>query len=392
MSTRPFYLLLSILLLGACSELEIGSPAPDALDDLRPLSLKQGISPLLSKDQLKRFTSAELQEMDRFLMAPYADLENRDKEAIRIPAGSADALADAIAQSLDGGTIVLATGLHTESATVTVNKRIRIVGESGAVLEAGTAPMEAVGFVQPVIHIKGAGGVSISRLTIRSTSPIGGTAILVENAPRTVLSGNTITGFQFGMIIENSDRNWIAFNTVNTSPAWMTGEIIYATGLLNINGERNGVMGNTFTSSFLGSFTSDKDGIFIGNEMYGNAIGALLCKVTPLVFPDQTVHQAAFSCQDWLYVGNSSHDNFNIGYLIIDGANENELQGNKAANNGNYDIELAGESMRFGFPTPTPECFNNRVVARDYITVKDCGSGNTVVGGTTIDTAVNPCF
>lgn len=390
MKIRFFSPIYFLFFLAACSQLEESTPLPKVTNDLSPLSLEQGISPLLTEDQLQRFTTVELQELDQFLINPYDQLEFREDDVIRLAAGSADALADAVSQAPDGGTIVLASGLHTESATVMINKKIRIVGEPGAVLEVSTAPVEVVGFVQPAIHVKGVGGVSISRVSLQSVNAIGGTGILVEDAPRTVLAGNTIAGYQYGVIIENSDRNWIAYNTINTSNGWATGEIAFAMGLLNVNGERNGILGNTFTDGFLGSFISDKNGIYIGNEMYGNAIGALLCKVTPLTFPDRTVHLAEYSCEDWLYVGNSSHDNFNTGYLIIDGANDNKLQGNKAANNAAYDFELAGESMRFGFLTP--ESFDNRVIVRENMTIKDCGNGNIVIGGITIDTAADPCF
>lgn len=390
MNIRFFYPVFLLFFLAACNQLEVSTPSPEASDDLRPLSLEQGISPLLSEDLSKRFTSSELQELDHFLMNPYADLEIREDEAIRLPAGSADALADAVNRAPEGGTIVLASGIHTESATVMIDKKVRIVGEPGAILEVTTVPEEVAGYADPAIHIKGVAGVSISRITLQSANAIGGTAILIEDAPRTVLAGNTIIGHQYGVAIENSDRNWIAYNTINTSNAWATGEIAFAIGLINVNGQRNGILGNTFTGGFLGSFISDKDGIYIGNEMYGNAIGALLCKVTPIIFPDRTVHFAEYSCEDWLYLGNSSHDNFNTGYLVIDGANDNKLQGNKAANNAAYDIELAGVSERFGFTTP--ESFNNRVVARENLTVKDCGNGNTVIGGIAIDTAADPCF
>lgn len=390
MKTKILYPVLLLALLASCSQMEV-EPSSQALNnDLRPVSLQQGITPLLTPEQLNRFDAGELRALDDFLMNPYASLETREDNVLRIPAGSSDALADAISRVAEGGIIILESGRHSESGTVTVDKSVSIQGERGAVLEVNTAPIEAVGFLQPALHVLGAEGVKISRLTIESPNPIGGAAILLEEAPRAIVVGNILSNHQFGIVIEQSDRCWISLNTINASPAWQTGDIGNAIAILNINGKRNGILGNTVTDAFLGTFTSDEAGLFIGNELSANFIGYLLCKVTPVPFPDRTLRSAETSCTDWLVLGNSSHDNFNTGYLVIDGANKNDLQGNKAANNAAYDIELAGVSERFGFTTPTS--FDNRVVARQQLTVKNCGDGNTVIGGIVIDTTDDPCF
>lgn len=390
MNIKILYPIFILALLASCNQMEVEPLNQAPGNDLSPVSLKQGITPLLTPEQLKRFDAGELQALDYFLMNPYASLEIREDNVVRIPAGSSDALADAINRVAEGGTIVLESGRHIESGTVTVDKPVIIQGERGAVLEVNTGPIEAAGFLQPALHVLGATGVKISRLTIESPNPIGGAAILLEESPRAVVVGNTLSNHQFGVVIEQSDRCWISLNNINTSPAWQTGEIGNAIAILNINGKRNGILGNTVTDAFLGTFTSDEAGLFIGNELSANFIGYLLCKVTPIPFPDRTFRSAETSCTEWLVLGNSSHDNFNTGYLVIDGANNNDLQGNKAANNAAYDIELAGESERFGFTTPTS--FDNRVVARQQLTVKNCGDGNMVIGGMAIDTAEDPCF
>jgi hypothetical protein len=59
------------------------------------------------------------------------------------------------------------------------------------------------------------------------------------------------------------------------------------------------------------------------------------------------------SAVSWTTRDNDCHDNFDVGYLVIDGANNNRLTNNAAARNANYDIELVGDSYRFGFFTPT---------------------------------------
>lgn len=87
---------------------------------------------------------------------------------------------------------------------------------------------------------------------------------------------------------------------------------------------------------------------------------------------------------------NDASDNLDTGHLVIDGANHNFLVNNTASNNGTYDIELVWDSYRFGFLTPA--CFENTViVGSPNRTVKDCGIGNTVIGGTQIDITAAPC-
>ena len=84
-------------------------------------------------------------------------------------------------------------------------------------------------------------------------------------------------------------------------------------------------------------------------------------------------------------------NNFNVGYLVIDGANNNLLLNNDASGNVSYDIELTGDSERFSFFTPFS--FENKVVAGKFqsISIKDCGVDNTVKGGMQVDTSVDLC-
>ncbi len=83
--------------------------------------------------------------------------------------------------------------------------------------------------------------------------------------------------------------------------------------------------------------------------------------------------------------------NFDAGYLVIDGANNNFLKDNNASNNGTYDIELTGDTFRFGFHTS--KSFENKVVAGKFqnIRIKNCGENNTVKGGQLVDNSVDPC-
>jgi hypothetical protein len=118
-----------------------------------------------------------------------------------------------------------------------------------------------------------------------------------------------------------------------------------------------------------------------------------LCKVPANAFPlpGGKLAGSALSAVAWKIEDNHSTGNFNAGYLVIDGANNNRLKNNNASNNGTYDIELAGDSFRFGFLTP--KSFDNKVVAGKYknILIKDCGENNKVVGGQLVDNSVDLC-
>jgi len=110
-----------------------------------------------------------------------------------------------------------------------------------------------------------------------------------------------------------------------------------------------------------------------------------------LVLPDGDVTGAEFSATQWLCKSNQVSDCFDANYIVIDGANKNVVMNNESSNPGTYDIELVGDSYRFGFLTPTS--FDNTViVGDDNLVVKDCGLNNTVIGGTLVDNATDPCF
>ena len=77
--------------------------------------------------------------------------------------------------------------------------------------------------------------------------------------------------------------------------------------------------------------------------------------------------------------------------LVIDGANQNYLVNNKAGNNGRYDIELAGDSERFGFFTPTSRETTVDTGKYPDLTIKVCSVDDTVIGGQLVDTTADPC-
>ncbi len=108
------------------------------------------------------------------------------------------------------------------------------------------------------------------------------------------------------------------------------------------------------------------------------------------MLPGGEVIGAEFPATDWIAKWNNCTDN-QWGYLAIDGAMGCKMIHNDASNNAAYDVELAGDSERFGFFTPTSSnC--TAIINEPQIVVKDCGLNNTVIGGTQVDTTLDPCF
>ncbi len=315
--------------------------------------------------------------------------EASPRDAVVVPAGSVDQLALAL-QS--GSTVILAPGLHTETGTVLVEGYHNIIGQQGAVLRMNSTPL--VDYEIPIsvgLHFKNAGNASLRGVTIESANPVGGTAILIENSPKVSIQRCNISGFQFGILVEKSPLANIFQNKIAISTAWQTGEVPEAHGIVVINGEGVIVDKNEVSGALFGIWACDKNGTLRRNYTHDNYLGIILCKVPfgNFILPGGSPTGAQFSCAKWTVRNNVSDHNLNVGYLVIDGANNNRVEQNEASENGAYDYELTGDSYRFGFLTPF--CFNNTVKVEESDTVKDCGQNNTVIGGIAIDTAVDPC-
>ncbi|MEM9884934.1 MAG: NosD domain-containing protein [Bacteroidota bacterium] len=391
MKMKPIFLAIAMpLFIFSCTQEKLEVIPESSTYTFSDIDLSKGVSKWLNEEQQAQFSAAELAELDALLSDGQLpnDIENRT--TVEVPAGSEDALAAAIAEAGEGGMVVLKAGDHFESATVDINQRITIRGERGAVLISDVKPLGQVGFVQAALHIKDANNVAIVGLTIQPTTAPGGTGILVQNAKRTFVVRNTMNELQLGVFVEEGDQTRVAQNTVNTSLAWATGELITASGITILNGNQVRIVGNNANSGFFGVFSADKNGLYLGNTTNGNAIGHILCKVpTAYPLPDGSVVGSKTSATNWLSLYNEANQNAAIGYLVIDGAMDNYLAGNEAAGNAVYDIELAGASERFGFPTP-PSVANTVLVGAGQ-SVKDCGEDNEVMGGVEVDVAANPC-
>lgn len=312
---------------------------------------------------------------------------------VELPAGSVDALQSAV-QAAAGGIVLIRAGEHYESGTVTIDQKVTILSEKGAVLIANTTPSPVTTSIelQPVVHILDAPGVFLSGLEIRPEGEAGSVGILVENSPGAKLLRNTILHHQFSILFENSNSATAYYNKIVATPLWQTGQLVFVQGIININGQGVRLTSNDISGGVLGIWACSSKGLASGNYLHGNFVGLLLCKAAEnsFKFPDGHLVGSQLSGNKWLVTQNNAANNLDCGYLVMDGANHNLLQSNFASNNTRVDYEVAAESYRFGLFAP--KAFDNTLYVRRGQTVKDCGQNSTIRGGVRIDTSAVPCF
>jgi hypothetical protein len=360
---------------------------------------REGIQPSVAdKDaDLARLAGIELPAVDWAALEVEAALDwrtelvqFRDGAVVELPAGSHDGLAAAIAQAGEGGTVIVKAGEHTESGAVIISHRVRILGEPGAVLIVHTEHGQPLPS-QPALHVLNAEQVVIWGLEIRPATAPGGIAILLENAPRTIVRDNKIYNHQVSILVEHGDRSRILNNIVVASPAWLDGQIENVFGIVVINGDLVTIYNNDVSFAIFGIWPCDQKGHCLRNNTHENLIGIILCKM-PAAYPlpGGNITGSELPATGWLTYENTSTGNFDVGILVIDGANRNFVANNNLSNNARHDIELTTDTERFGFLTP--KAHDNIVLARSGQSVKDCGLNNRVIGGDMVDTNVDICF
>ncbi|MCB0522560.1 MAG: right-handed parallel beta-helix repeat-containing protein [Lewinellaceae bacterium] len=313
-----------------------------------------------------------------------------------IPAGSVDALADAIASTCDNGVIYLRAGMHTENLRVTVSKSVKIIGEAGAVLKikSDLAPYNTDGTenIFPGLHILNAPGTLVQDLEIQPVDGDGGTAILIEKSDASAVMRCKISNFQFSIMIEKSDRITAMFNNIVATGLWQTGVVNEALGIVVINGKSNYISDNEVSNAFFGVWACGSWSTYERNSTHGNYIGLILCNV-PLymVLPSGDVTGAETPATGWKVSNNTSTDNFDNGIMVIDGSKFNKIWNNQVHGNGlsplagtAADIETFDDSYLFGFLTPSVQDNYIDATSDPATTTRNCGINNTFVGGTDI--------
>ncbi len=304
---------------------------------------------------------------------------------IVVPAGSNNALVQALTDAGEGGIVYLRSGLHTESSGIVISKKVTVIGENGAILKVKSVASvmnlaNGVTQINPAIHVLNAPQTGILNIEIQPTDSDGSTAILYENSPLSASMFCTFKRFMFSVLVEKSNQMTIMGNKMTASTLWQAnpGPII---GVLISNGKSAWIANNEVEAAFVGIFTSDQYGSVVQNNTHNNYVGIVLCGIAPnsLKLPDGHLTGGELKSNNWKVNGNKSDNNITSGYWVIDGSNYNTLESNTSTGNGAYDIELIGQTSRVGFPMSP--CFNNTVRASAGQIVKDCGNNNTVTGG-----------
>lgn len=315
---------------------------------------------------------------------------------IEIPAGSVNALVQAVNNVCANGVIYLKAGTHTENNAITITKSVKIIGEAGAVLKLKSSlspsdPTTGAFTLNPALHILNAPRSVIQDVDIQSFPTDGSTAILLENSTESAVIRCKIGKFQSAVVVEKSDRVAIMRNTIVSTTAWQTGAVAEAESIVVVNGKSAYISDNDVSNALFGIWPCDKWGTVERNYTHGNYLGIILCKVPAgLILPSGRFTGSEFSTTDCKTLNNKSTDN-QWGILVIDGANNNLIVNNDLARNAAYDMELTTDSYRFGFLTPF--VFNNTVNVGSFqnIRIKDCGRNNHITGGVRVNTTTDPC-
>ena len=137
---------------------------------------------------------------------------------IVVPAGSNNALAQALQDAGEGGIVYLRSGLHTETSGIVISKRVILIGETGAVLKikstVGLPDANGVVPINAAIHVLNAPQTNIQNIEIQPVDADGGDAVLFENSSFSSSMFNTFKQFQFSLVVEKSDQMTLIGNKV----------------------------------------------------------------------------------------------------------------------------------------------------------------------------------
>lgn len=373
---------LCLLFLTACQKESI-APLPETVNESQFLQLN---------------TVEDLENFEKMLandeLAASRSNSNWHGKVIRVPKNSKNALQKAIHDAGRYGLVLLEKGDHYEDGTVLIDQPVYILGRKGATIISSIPNQPNIEEVlHAVIHVQNTNRVTIWGVEFKSALDASGAAIIAENSDKITISKTTMNDFQYGVILQKANHSLIWKNNIVVSGLWQTAsDFLDSEGIVLMNGDHNAVHYNKISNGVFGVFYSGSHGVATHNETFGNFFGIIICKFAPAITIASGPIQSEVSGNNWFLNDNYSHDNLDVGYLVIDGANNNKLINNRGGNNARVDMELTADSERFGFFTP--KSFDNFVDARSYqdLTIKDCGDGNRVRGGVMIDTSEQPCF
>jgi parallel beta-helix repeat protein len=389
---KTLLLPLALLLFITCQKDEHSQQAPSQPNNLHPKTFKttDDVFSFLGQEMPEVYTPAEISRLKSMLEQPKTDDFKRSGNTVELPAGSVDALQAAVDEAGPGGTVIVKSGDHMETGLVSINHPIRILGENGATITLTNPTItEFPTIFSGGLHLNNAAKSWIKNIDFVASSSGAGSAILVEESDRTVIMNNSFTNIQYAITVATSDRTTIRKNRIMGDP-----NLILAPenlGITMVSGSGSSVTGNYVTGMTFGIWCCEKGGVNWGNETNGNFYGQILCRVPEggYVGPNGNGIFAGDSGNRWLVALNKSSNNLYGGIVVIDGAHDNTLLANSGSGNGAYDVDLVGDTERFGFFTPTS--VKNRIYSYNDQVIKDCGEDNKVIGGNLVDTSIDPC-
>ena len=265
---------------------------------------------------------AYLSSFDR--LVPPSDLSTRSScQWTEIPAGSTNALSQAISDACAGGVIYLKSGIHTETQRVTITKSVILLGEAGSVLKVQSVlkPADATTgkyTLSPALHVLNAPNTAFVDLDIQTITGDGATAILFENSGQSAVIRTKLTNFEFGIYLEKSDRMTIMNNTIKSSGAWKTTPGLQTSGLMLSSSQSSYVAGNDLSNGVWGTFLSDKWGTVINNTAHDNRVGIQLCGLRPdYLLPSGQISGADASATGWKAINNVTSTNGYAGFVFL---------------------------------------------------------------------------
>ncbi len=363
------------------------------------MACQQEQAPVSESENLETDPEVYLAEAESEIAEAEAEILNNpnysnEKSVVTLPAGSVDGLQAAIAQAGPWGKVIVQSGMHYESGTVTVTHPVRIIGKKGAVIQSATQNPEITGFpaeFPAALFINGADFVQVRNLEFVPASGVGGVGISVLNSDRVYLRGNTFTDFYSGIWSQDADHLLITRNVIEGP----LDKGVFSTGLYHFSGERAKLFRNEIRDFETCFFVCEENGLMVGNETQGGNYGYIFCKWPDGFFamPGNNIVGAQIPAIDWITVGNDGDSHALATYLITDGAEDNLLVGNGSSNAASYDFDFTGD-IQSDFLGLRPAAVSNTYIAggiQNQI-VKDCGIGTTLIGNySLVDLALDPC-
>jgi len=372
------------LLAAICCLLSIYSCQKESIEELLPES---NLLSTETTDESAYFKINTLEDLATFeeLFVQNEKATSRSHfhgNVVHVPSNSKNAIQAAINSAGHYGVVYLEKGNHYEEQSIFITHPVFVVGRAGATV-ISSIPLGKTGIESSLFIINETNRVTIWGVALVGTGNEASAGISVISTSNTVLAKNTIKNFQNGIGLYKGNKALIWKNNIVATPRGLARQISPTAGVVVLSGPDIRILQNKISACVWGLLISDKDGLIQSNELFGNFLGVVLDFIPPVVeAPNGDLVGSEFPATNWTVQNNYSHDNFDLGYVVSFGANNNKLINNRGGNNGRFDLVLdTGRINDFGMPGPAS--FDNFVDTGNNknFTIVDCGNNNEVVGG-----------